>query len=220
MKAKEYAEKLFELVEKREEFENLFEKCLKELCTEADSLIKVRRAKSDEAVAGCINQVNQKYLAIINQYEKLINKEYQGWEATMCPTLLADGFKAAYVHIHPNRGWYFDIKRHKQFIDGENARREAQQRSIASKTLTPYAVTPYEQLTMETLIPETMACLAALGHYAEMGIPIQSMRPLAFRISLLRYWKHKGAIDLDDVKAMESYDNPIKFFAERGFNPY
>lgn len=219
MKAKEYAEKLFELVEKHEEFENLLEKCLKELCAEADSLIKVRRAKSDEAVAACINQVNQKYLAIINQYEKLTNKEYQGWETTMCPTLLSDGFKAAYVHIHPNRGWYFNIKRHKQFVDKEIARREAQQRRIASKTLTPYVVTPYEQLTMETLIPEIMACIAALGHYAEMGIPIQSMRPLAFRISLLRYWKHMGAINLDDVKVMESYDDPIKFFTERGFNP-
>ena len=219
MKAKEYAEKLFELVEKHEEFENLLEKCLKALCAEADSLIKIRRAKSDEAVAACINQVNQKYLAIINQYEKLTNKEYQGWETTMCPTLLVDGFKAAYVHIHPNRGWYFNIKRHKQFINEENARREAQQRRIASKTLTPYAVTPYEQLTMETLIPEIMACLAALGHYVEMGIPIQSMRPLAFRISLLRYWKHMGAINLDDVKVMESYDDPSKFFAERGFNP-
>lgn len=218
MKAKEYAEKLFELVEKHEEFENLLEKCLKELCAEADNLIKIRRAKSDEAVAACINQVNQKYLAIINQYEKLTNKEYQGWETTMCPTLLADGFKAAYVHIHPKRGWYFDIKRHKQFIDEENARREARQRRIASKTLTPYAVTPYEQLTMETLIPEMMACLAALGHYAEMGIPIQSIRPLAFRISLLRYWKHIGAINLDDVKVMESYDDPRKFFEERGFN--
>ena len=87
MKAKEYAEKLFELVEKHEEFENLLEKCLKELCAEADGLIKIRRAKSDEAVAACINQVNQKYLAIINQYEKLANKEYQGWETTMCPTI-------------------------------------------------------------------------------------------------------------------------------------
>jgi hypothetical protein len=71
---------------------------------------------------------------------------------------------------------------------------------------------------MENLIPETMACIAALGHYVEMGIPIQSLRPLAFRISLLRYWKSKGAIDLDDVKAMESYDDPTKFFKERGFN--
>lgn len=217
MKAKEYAEKLFELVENHEEFENLLEKCLKELCAEADSLIKVRRAKSDEAVAACINQVNQKYMAIINQYDKLIDKEYQGWKTTMCPTLLTDGFKAAYVHMHPNRGWYFDIKRHKQFVDEENARREDQQRWIAAKTLMPYVVTPYDQLTMETLVQEIMACLAALGHYAEMGMPIQSLRPLAFRIALLRYWKENGAINLDDVKAMESYDDPSKFFEERGF---
>lgn len=221
MKAKEYAEKLFALVEKHEEFENLLEKCLRELVKEADGLIKIRRATSDESVAACINQVNQKYLAIINNYEKMANAKYEGWETTMCPTILKDGFKAAYVHIHPNRGWYFDINRHKNFIERENARRESQQKMIEAKakTFRPYAVTPYEQLTMDTLGGETLACLMALGSYAEMGFPMQSIRPLAFRISLLRYWSHKGAINLEDVKIMESYDDPSKFFAERGFNP-
>ena len=222
MKAKECAEKLFELAKEpkdHKEFENLLEKYLRQFISEADELIKIRRAKSDEAVAACINQVNEKYLAMVNRYEKLTNDEFQGWETTMCPTLLKDGFKAGYVSIHPNRGWYFDIKRHKNFVEMEEERREAQQKRIASKTLTPYAVTPYDQLTMENLIPEMMACLSALGHYAEMGIPIQSMRPLAFRISLLRYWKEKGAINLDDVKAMESYADPLDFFKERGFNP-
>lgn len=217
MKAKEYAQKLFELVEKHEEFENLLERSLKALCQDADNLIKLRRAKSDEAVAACINEVNAKWLAIINHYKKLTNDEYQGWETTMCPILLEDGFKATYVHLHPNRGWYFDVNRHKKFVDDTNAAREAQQKRIAAKKFTPYAVTPYEKLTMETLVPEIMACLMALSNYAEMGIPLQSLKPLAFRISLLRYWKEKGAINLDDAKEMESYEDPRKFFEGKGF---
>ena len=112
---------------------------------------------------------------------------------------------------------YFDINRHKKFVDDTNAAREVQQKRIAAKQFTPYAVTPYEQLTNETLLHEILACTMALGNYAEMGIPLQSLRPLAFRISLLRYWKEKGAINLDDVKEMEKYDDPRKFFEEKGF---
>jgi len=219
MKAKEYAQKLFELVENQDEFENFLEKSLKEFCAEADKLIKIRRAKSDESVAACINELNQKWIALVNHYKKLMNNEYEGWEKHIFPTLLEDGFKSAYVLTHPNRGWYFDIKRHKKFIEEETAAREAQNRRIATQKFTPYAVTPYEQLTMDNITQEIMCCLMALGNYANMGFPPQSIRPLAFRITLLRYWKEKGEINLEDVKTMESYEDPRKFFKERGFNP-
>lgn len=217
MKAKEYAQKLFELVEEHEQFESQLEKSLKALCQDADKLIKIRRAKSDEAIAACINEVNAKWLAIINHYKKLTNQEYHGWETTMCPVILEDGFKAAYIHLHPNHGWYFNLSRHKKFVDETNAAREAQQKRIAAKKFTPYAVTPYEQLTMETLVTEILACTMALGNYAEMGIPLQSLKPLAYRISLLRYWKAKGEINLDDAKEMENYDDPGEFFEDKGF---
>lgn len=57
----------------------------------------------------------------------------------------------------------------------------------------------------------------ALGNYAEMGFPLQSLRPLAFRIALLRYWKERAAINLDDAKEMEQYDDPRMFFEAKGF---
>lgn len=219
MKAKEYAQKLFELVEKQEEFESLLEKSLKEFCNDADKLIKIRRAKSDESVAACINEVNNKWIALVNHYRKLMNNEYGGWEDKMFPVLLEDGFKSAYVLTHPNRRWYFDINRHKKFIDDRKAEMETQNRRIASQEFTPYKVTPYEELTMDNLVSEIMCCLMALGNYANMGFPVQSIRPLALRITLLRYWKEKGEINLEDVKTMESYDDPAKFFIERGFSP-
>ena len=221
MKAKEYAQKFFELADKQEEFETLLVKALKEFCQEADKLIKIRRAKSDESVAACINELNRKWLSLVSHYNKLTNQEYHGWETKLCPVILEDAFKAAYVHLHPNRGWYFDLNRHKQHVDRINAQRERDynMEKEASKNFVPYAVTPYEELTMDTLVQEIMACLMALGNYYQIGFPPQSLRPLAFRISLLRYWKEKGAINLEDVKIMEGYENPANFFTERGFSP-
>lgn len=214
MKAKEYAQKLFDLIENKEEFENLLEKSLREFCQEAENLIKLRRAKSDNAVAACINEVNNKWLALVNHYKKLTHQEYEGWEATMCPTILEDGFKAAYVHLHPNRGWYFNLSRHKSLVDEMNAANEKPKKV----NFMPHAVIPYEQLKLEDLPMEIFACLASLGNMAECGIPVVALKPLAFRITLLRYWQSKGCIDLSDVEVMNSYEDPRKFFDERGFS--
>ena len=213
MKAKEYAERLISLVEKHEEFENELEKCLRALCQDADNLIKIRRAKSDQSVAACINEINSKWMAIINCYRKTMENKYKEWASVMYPTLLEDGFKAAYVHLHPNRGWYFNLSRHKQWCDEKNA---SVTKPKAMNTM-PYRVTPYEELKFEDLTMEILACLTSLGNMAEMGIPVMALKPLAFRITLLRYWVSKGSIDLTDVEAMNSYEDPRKFFDERGF---
>lgn len=218
MKAKEYAQKLFELVENEKEFENYLEKCLKALCQDAENLIKLRRAKSDEAVAACINEVNTKWLAIVNQYNKLTNQKYEGWEETICPIIVKDGFKAAYVTLHPNRGWYFDISRHKKWIDEKNSDIRQREEHIKNIKFMPYSVTPYDQLKYEDLSKEIMACLASLGQFADIGIPCVSLIPLAHRITLLRYWQYKGSIDVNDATEMAKYEDPRKFFEERGFS--
>ena len=195
MKAKEWY-KQFEMCETSDEFEKKLEECLIELVDDADKLIIKRKAKSHDAIASCINEVNQKYKAIINIHEN--KKKNHESDILGGVTILDDGFKAAYVLKHPDREWYFNINNHMKKV--EERRDEIEMHEKAVSNIIPYNVTPFEELTMETLTKEILCCTMALGSYVGAGIPVDWIRPLAYRIGLLRWWKNNGEINLEDVE--------------------
>lgn len=197
MKAKEWYKK-FESCETEEQFQQKLEACLLSLVEEANELISKRRCKSPDAMAACINEVNTKWFAIKRIHDK--NKKNKDWHHPILSEaeLLEDGFKAVYVHFHPKNSWFFDINKHKKMIDEKNE--EIERRKKKLENFTPYAVTPFEQLTMDNLVNEIFCCITALGQYADVGIPVQSLKSLAQRIELLRYWSIKGEINLKDVE--------------------
>lgn len=200
MKAKEYYRMLQEASDTEEGFEEGLEKVLTSMSDEVDELIRRRNAKSNDAIAGCVKEIDQKWRALVALHNKKKEKfELDGHLGRAI--LLDDGFKAVYVHLHPGREWMFDMKKHEQHIDELKVQERLRKQVMDS--FAPYKVTPFEELTMDNLVKEIMNCTMAMGSYYTIGIPIDWFRPLAYRVALLRYWKSKGAINLADVEEFE-----------------
>ena len=115
MKAKAYCHKLAEC-KTDEELESSIEQMLKDLVKEADDLIVQRKAKSNSAIQSCVIEVNNKWKAMLRIHEeKKNNLDYD--VPLRCAKFFDDGFKSAYVIIHPKRGWMFDIEQHKKVVE-------------------------------------------------------------------------------------------------------
>lgn len=209
MKAKLHYAKLKECATE-EAFYEAHESMMYALVKDVEILIKSRNAKSRDAIEACIKEVNDKYRAICRLHEKY-QKEADYGHFVKTIKFLEDGFKAIYVDLHPEHKWAFDLKKHCEKVDKmrEDIKKREEQQEKQRDSLFLYPVTPFENLTMETIVKEIINCTAALGSYAKAGMPIQYMRRLAFRITLLRYWKSNGAINLDDVKDWE--EDPEKW---------
>ncbi len=209
MKAKLHYAKLKECTTE-EAFYEAHESMMYALVKDVESLIKSRNAKSRDAIEACIREVNDKYRAICHLHEKY-QKEADCAHFIKTIKFLEDGFKAIYVDLHPEHKWAFDLKKHCEKVDKmrEDIKKQEEQREKQRDSLFIYPVTPFENLTMENITKEILNCTAALGSYARAGIPIEYMKKLAFRITLLRYWKGNGAINLDDVKDWE--EDPEKW---------
>lgn len=212
MKAKDYYKILQESSNDEEQFEKALENTLKSMSNEADELIRRRNAKTNDAVFGCIRDVDQKWKALVSMHNRKKEKfELDGYLAQS--VLLDDGFKAAYVHLHPDREWMFDMKKHEQRINELKAQEEQKAKIIES--FAPYTVTPFEKLTVENLNKEILACCMALGCYRSMGIPVDWFKPLAYRVALLRHWKEKGIIDLAEA---EEFEKDNKAWVDKIYN--
>lgn len=200
MKAKEWY-RTFEECETEEQFQIKLEECLRSLVKEANDLITKRKCKSPTAMTACINEIDNKWFAIKRIHDN--NRKNPEWYHPVLSKaeLLEDGFKAVYVELHPKNKWFFDLDKHKKKV--EERQKEIDEQKKAVDNLRPYAVTPYKDLTMENLSGEILCCTMALGNYVSCGIPPQYLRGLAHRITLLRYWKVKGAINLQDVEEFE-----------------
>ena len=200
MKAKEWYAK-FEACTTEEQFQQELDTCLGSLVKEANDLISKRKCKTPDAMAACINEVDNKWFAIKRIHDK--NKKNREWYHPVLShaELLEDGFKAVYVKLHPKNKWFFNLSKHEKMIEERQEEIEAQKKRM--ENFTPYAVTKFEDLTMDNLGTEILCCTMALGQYAQIGLPIQHFKPLAQRIALLRYWRAKGAIDLNDVEEFE-----------------
>lgn len=204
MKAKQYCVKLF-ACQDQDEFCNTFEEILYDLVKETEELIKTRNCKARNAIASCILDVDNKYKSIVRRYisyrdslpEDHYMKDIQ---------LLDDGFKAIYVTLHKEHSFAFDVDTHIKKIKEEEKRKEQAIQGMSNPML--HKLTPFEELTMENLPKEILSALASLGSFSdfarEFNIPIESARPLAQRIHLLRYWMSIGKINLDDAKEFEA----------------
>lgn len=197
MKAKEWYAK-FEACTTEEQFQQELDTCLRSLVKEANDLISKRKCKTSDAMAACINEIDNKWFAIKRIHDK--NKKNREWYHPVLShaELLEDGFKAVYVQLHPKNKWFFNLDKHKKMVDERE--REIKEKKKEVEHFTPYVVTPYENLTMENLVQEILCCTMALGKYVQVGIPIMSLKPLANRIALLKYWYAKKEINMDDLE--------------------
>lgn len=224
MKAKEWYNKLKE-ANTQELFGTVLANCLESLCEDADKLIKIRHATSDNAVAACINEVNNKWQSIVNSFEK-DKGTFEEDHPLNYSILHKDGFKAAYVHLHPKRGWYFDMKAHKQNI--ETAQFYMTAKTLYKPVLILYGLTPYEKLenNINTLRSEFLNTAYVLGSMSKHVDDVFTedviktyMRVLAIHMSLLRMWIWLGNIDNEDIEiAYEDHDKLIEKYRNKGMN--
>ena len=203
MKAREWYEKLKQAYT-QEEYERVLENCLRSLVQDADKLIKIRRATSDKAVAACIDEVNNKWLAIVNMTESdvTIPADHQMKKSK----LVKDGFKAAYVHIHPNKGWYFDMKRHKANMEQEQIKFMGL--DLTKPVLILFGLTPYDKMenfTMDDLRKEFLCAAYQLGNISKSCAtwPQHVIRTyskiIARHMFLIKTWITIGKINIEDV---------------------
>lgn len=210
MKAKLYFNKLKECPNE-EAFMEFYESMMYDLVKETEELIKTRNARKNESIKSCVLELDNKYKAIIRLLDKykeeLINEIDCDPDKDFIKTIkfLDDGFKAIYVELHPEHKWVFDLDKHKKMIKEMQEENEREKKRRDSFFL--HKVMPFEELTMDNIHSECMACLASLGNFSHMvggGITLDCAKPLAYRITLLRWWIHKGEINLDDVKEWEA----------------
>ena len=204
MKAREWYAKLKASPEE-EEYEKVLENCLRCLVQDADTLIKIRRATSDKAVAACIDEVNNKWLAILNMRDA---------DTTIPPNhhmakskLVRDGFRAAYVHIHPNRRWYFDLNRHKANVEMEQMKFMGL--DITNPVLILFGLTTYDKMenfTMNDLRREFLHAAYTLGNISKscstwpQHVVTVYSKVIARHMFLIKTWITVGKVNIDDVK--------------------
>lgn len=203
MKAREWYAKL-RAASAEEEYEKVLENCLRSLVQDADNLIKMRKATSDKAVAACINEVNNKWLAILNMRDS--DTTIPSDHIMAKSKLMKDGFKAAYVHIHPNKGWYFDINRHKANVEQEQMKFMGL--DLTKPVLILFGLTPYDKMenfTMDKLRKEFLCAAYALGTISKstnwpQHVVIAYSKILARHMFLIKNWISANNIDLSDVE--------------------
>lgn len=214
MKARDWYAKLKQ-ASTQEEYENTLENCLRSLIQDADNLIKIRRATSDKAVSACIDEVNNKWLAILNMRESdtTIPADHQ----MMKSKLVKDGFKAAYVHVHPNKGWYFDMKRHK--VNMEQEQIKFMGFDLTKPVLILFGLTPYDKMenfTVNDLRKEFLHTAYQLGNISKscatwpQHVVAVYSKILARHMFLIKTWITVGKINIadvdeDDTVIMEKY---------------
>lgn len=195
MKAKHYY-MCFKSCDTTEKLEDSIEKCMLDFVKDAENLITTRCAKSREAIASCIKEVNQKWLALIRIHDESKGKlDYD--HPLKDVGFNEDGFKAAFVHIHPEYSWAFNLDEFKQEL--EKARKE---RDEALKNFAPYVVKPFEELNEKNPCQEYLGICYALGMYHRVGFPLEHLYPLAERANLLKKWiDNNCTINQEDIKA-------------------
>ena len=197
MKAKHYY-MCFKHCDTEEKLEEQIEKCLLDFVKDAENLITTRCAKTREAKASCIKEVNQKWLALIAIHER--SKESLSVDNPLKDLCFReDGFKAVFVHTHPEYEWAFDLNSFKNQIEKDQKEREE-----TLKNFQPYKVIPLEELNKHNMHKEFLGICYALGMYNRVGIPLEYLRPLAERASLIKKWiDNNCTIDQEDIKAYE-----------------
>ena len=198
MKAKEYYEKL-KICETKEQLEEEILNILNSLVQETEDLIKSRRCAQYAAIRAAVSEINNKWHALV----RLFNKEENEFEVK----LNDDGFYLVLVELKPEFKKYFEKEVKRGMVTIKEL--EDRQKKLEERNNIPFHVlTPLKEITNDNIVTEILCCLQALGSYAGLGIPLQFMKPLAYRIRFLRFWKSKG-IDYNMIDEFES--NPEEF---------
>ena len=208
MKAKDWYKKLADTTS-QEDFEKTLENCLKSLCDDAMNLINIRKAKSDSAVSACIKEVNNKWETICRMLESdKENKKFTDDSCQMNVYLDRDGFKAAFIHLHPKYGWCFDLEAHKRKIEAKQ--QQVSMKDLHNPTLILSGLTPLTEIDEEFLqhkvSEEILKCFWTLSTFKETNFGgeanIVFMRIIAYHAHLLKCWKKAGKPDMEDIENM------------------
>lgn len=210
MKAKEYYKLIFDCKDK-EEVESILQKIFDDLTEELKTLISARGGMMDSPkyrniVAACLRETNMKWQYIADTFNKdnkagkiSNDNPLHGGEFTQ------DAFKAYFVKMNPEFSFLFNVKKYERWVKEENDRREQAAelaRNAARETLHPYIVKPLNEITNDNIISEILGILQALGHYRSLGFTLEMISPLAYRVTLLRWWQANG-INYDDIQDFE-----------------
>lgn len=224
MKAIEYYNKL-KASKTKEEFENELNNCLVSLIQDANKLIKIRRATSDNAVRKCILEVNDKWKAIVNlrENDKNIDKDSPMYAVY----LVKDGFQAAYVMQNPKRRWMFDLEQHKRNVKQEQMQYDIKQLKqegfdIVNATLILFGFTPYTKIQdctisdLRKLVLQGYMTLSSIfGSNAAENTKGLWMRIIADYIFRLNFWI---SIDKIDMEVVDMSIDEIRRYAMDKYN--
>ena len=222
MKAKEWYKKLYESASE-EEFNKNLANCLRSLSDDAMNLIKIRKAKSDNAVSACITEVNNKWLTICRLFDT--DKENGVFAKGSYQDGLyldKDGFKAAFIQLHPKYGWCFDLEGHKKKMKAKQERLAFS--DLHNATLILLSLTPLKEIDEEFLqnkvSGEILKCLHTLSTLKETNFGGEAnnvfMHIVAYHIHLLKCWKKAGKPDMEDIKNMyKPWVHPQEYLSEK-----
>lgn len=168
-----------------------------DIVVEMKDLIKVRHITQDHGKFAVLKEVDNKWRTIVRLCKQAPQVDID---------IREDEFL---TYIHNN------VPEFKKFIQIQEVDENG---NIINKendkpTEIPYfhKVIPLNEITNENITHEILACMYALGGYGQMGMPLSTLKPLAHRISLLRYWKENGI----KYEQIEEYNkDPNKFVHE------
>ena len=208
MKAKEY----FEELKQCETVSDLTAKTADiyaRMVEEMNKLIKNRNAKTHSKVAGCIREIDDKFRAMADMWNKYSSSD----EATELHKKYA--IKPAFFEclVSSNKQYmsYYDVLRpkvYKKALEEYNKKQEERLEKIKNEIdddnvgIYFHKVTPLDQITKENITKEILSCLMSLGNFHSTGLNINYARPLAARITFLRHWQKDG-IDYSEIPEFE-----------------
>lgn len=193
MKAKTYFHKLKD-AKTIEELEQNISQMLIDLINDALSLIDQRHCKTNDAIASCITEVNQKYLRICelcNNFSQDVNNFGQPLQMVKLDN---DGFKATFVATNPKYSFCFDLKKHEEKMHRTQELYAKGPDPIIYTPLTPLKDLKYEDLRKEFILD----CIR-LSEYSKF-MPLGMLQPLANRMAIIEKWIKQGFIDYTDIE--------------------
>ena len=202
-KAKELFHTLIECKD-QETFESKFEQILKDLVEEAQTIIKKRGCKTVEAKRSAIMEIDGKWKALVNLTHT--KKHTIPEDSYMLQVnLMEDGFKAAYVHIHPDDSWFFDLNAHSNKMDKmREEQKKSEEEYKKAMEFSPYPVTTLRDINMNNIHTEILNIFMALGNYYSIGFSMDMIRPLAIRCHFLKWCVKMGKITEDMINDYEA----------------
>ena len=204
MRSKDYYRLIFDCSSETQ-IESVLETVLEGLSKELKVLISARGGIQDSPkykniVAACLRETNMKWQYIVDTWAKDLNANkvaegnpFKGKE------FASDAFKAYFVKQNSEFSFLFDVAKYEKWIQDESKRRE---KIYNSASMPFYVVTPLNKITNDNITSEILNLLAAMGSYQSAGIPLKYTKTLAYRITLLRWWKSNG-INYNDITEFE-----------------